>query len=142
MPKIGLTEAARLTGKASSTIVRASKKTGGLSAEKDSTGRTVYDVAELERFFGSLQASAVQPDGADALRSSTTQQGELRVKLGAEEEKSRLLQAQVEDLRGERDRLLALVAEQTTSIRLLSDQRIPAPTEPEKRGVWQRLFGG
>jgi hypothetical protein len=38
--------------------------------------------------------------------------------------------AQIIDLRGERDRLLKVLEEQAASVRLLTDQRQPAPPQP------------
>jgi hypothetical protein len=51
MAKVGAQRAAELTGKSKSTVQRAMKN-GKISFEKDSNGRRVIDVAELERAFG------------------------------------------------------------------------------------------
>ena len=66
----------------------------------------------------------------------------------AKEDERQLLSHQIEDLRGERDRLLTVIEEQAGSVRQLTDQRqpAPAPQEPEQtrkgwRGVLHRLAG-
>jgi hypothetical protein len=61
--QVGLTEAARLTGKDASTITRACQA-GRLSFNKDETGQRMFEMAELERVFGKLRSSEEQrPEG-------------------------------------------------------------------------------
>lgn len=53
MTKIGITEAAKLTGKNRATIYRAMKK-GLLSYELDLNNQQIISITELERVYGSL----------------------------------------------------------------------------------------
>ena len=57
--QVGLTEAARLTGKDASTITRACQA-GRLSFNKDETGQRMFEMAELERVFGKLRSPEEQ----------------------------------------------------------------------------------
>lgn len=143
---VGLTEAAALIGKAPSTITRA-VKAGRLSSTQDPQGRTVYDVAELERVYGPLKAPDVARNDAPAMQSNAAQ---LDTQRAHEVEKATLerlishLEAANKDLTTERDRLLGIIEEQATQMRLLTDQRPkePAPAEPEPpKGFLRWLFG-
>ena len=68
MASVGLSEAAKLTGRNQTTIHRA-MKTGRLSYTKDEAGGRRIDTAELDRVFGiksSLAADLQHGNGADA----------------------------------------------------------------------------
>jgi hypothetical protein len=67
MASIGLSEAARLTGRNQSTIHRA-MKTGRLSYTKDAAGERRIDTAELDRVFGMRHG----PNGASAGSNGAT----------------------------------------------------------------------
>ena len=157
--KVGLTEAAALIGKAPSTITRA-VKAGRLSATQDAQGRTVYDVAELERVYGPLKTPDSARNDASAMQGNAAQ---LDAQRAQEAEKAALerlithLEASNRDLTAERDRLLGIIEEQAQQVRLLTDQRhkepipsvatdetpIQAPEKaPERRGFLSRLLGG
>jgi uncharacterized membrane protein YccC len=155
--KIGLTEAAALIGKAPSTITRA-VKAGRLSATQDAQGRTVYDVAELERVYGPLKSPDVARNDAHAMQGNAAQ---LDAQRAHEAEKAALerlighLEASNRNLTAERDRLLGIIEEQTQQVRLLTDQRTREektaaavvetspmdPAAPPRRGVLAWLFG-
>lgn len=157
--KVGLTEAAALIGKAPSTITRA-VKAGRLSATQDAQGRTVYDVAELERAYGPLKTPDVARNDASAMHGNAAQ---LDAQRAQEAEKAALerlivhLETSNRDLTAERDRLLGIIEEQAQQVRLLTDQRQKEPTPaaaagenetqaqvkaPEPRGLLSRLLGG
>src|SRR4051795_12694965 len=75
MPAVGLSEAAKLTGRNQSTIHRAMKM-GRLAFTVADSGERRIDVAELERAFG-LKGSA-RPDAiAQPIQSNAVQAGEL-----------------------------------------------------------------
>ena len=63
----------------------------------------------------------------------------------AKDDERQLLSQQIEDLRGERDRLLKVIEEQAGSVRQLTDQRQraeqPAPELQPRPGLFGRLFG-
>ena len=64
--QVGLTEAARLTGKDASTITRACNS-GRLSFTKDEAGNRIFDIAELERVYGPLRTPEEQRAGSVCL---------------------------------------------------------------------------
>jgi hypothetical protein len=111
MAKIGLTQAARLTGKDPSTIARRSNHkdiSKRLSFEVNDSGERLYDVSELDRVFGILR----NHDGQESGNSAESLQGnELQVALqvahGRENallrEQIELLQTQLESTNKDRD---------------------------------------
>jgi hypothetical protein len=122
MAQIGLSEAARLTGKNRTTIFRA-MKSGRLSFTVNGAGERQVDIAELERVFPAT--GAAQPE------SNNPHIAVLRVQLEAERGKNALLERTNDDLR---QRLDASEAErrnvhaQLTA--LLSDKREAPAAEP------------
>ena len=110
MPAVGLSEAAKLTGRNQSTIHRA-MKTGRIAFAVAENGERRIDIAELERSFGlkgsarpdasaqPLQSNAVQADAMAALqRLLDDREGtirDLRARLDASEAERRAAQAQV-----------------------------------------------
>ncbi len=130
MAKVGLKEAARLTGKNASTITRAAKA-GRISCSQDQHGNRTFEVAELDRVFG-LEP---QPSGNARVRTDAdapprTSAHEVRnappdpVLITAHqrevsllEEHVRLLKNQLEDTQKDRDHW----RQQATA--LLTDQR-------------------
>ena len=143
MAKVGLKEAAELTGKARSTIVRAHKR-GAISVHKDNAGRTVYEVSELERFFGPLNTEEVARNVAEATKRTPEQQATQRV-LEQENEALKRDNARLEEMlsevRQERDRTRADLDDWKRQAQaLLTDQR--AKETETKPGFWRRLFGG
>lgn len=143
---VGLTEAAALIGKAPSTITRAVKK-GRLSSTQDAQGRTVYDVAELERVYGKLKTPDDARNDAPAMPNNAAQQDAQRAHEAEKAALERLishLETTTRDLTAERDRLLGIIEEQATQMRLLTDQRpkeTPVPEAKPPKGFFQRLFG-
>ncbi|MBT7755434.1 MAG: hypothetical protein HN726_04545 [Candidatus Magasanikbacteria bacterium] len=130
MAKLSMYEAAEQYGVSRTTIFRAVKD-GKLSAEKEKRrGRTVtvIDTSELRRVYGE---PAVADNGASDV-SRETPATELVSRLESEIE---ALKADKSDLRGERDRLLDIVASQQ---RLLTDERRPQGLLP----WWRRVVLG
>jgi chromosome segregation ATPase len=133
MPKVSISEAARMAGKSRITIHRHIEK-GLVSKEIDETGSPVIDVSELERVYGSLRHDTAsegvsrEPHATDETSNdSSLLQGEienLRERLSLvtnERERERqTLRETITDLREDRDRWRAQ-AERAT--RLLTDQR-------------------
>jgi hypothetical protein len=120
--QVGLTDAAKLTGKDNSTITRAANK-GRLSFTTDASGNRLFDVAELERVFGPLKSPdeeepiAAAPDNGRLL-ATVERAHETEVLLLKEH--IRLLQAQVDDLKADRERWQQQAGQIT---RLLTDER-------------------
>src|SRR3954451_5275621 len=75
MPAVGLSEAAKLTGRNQSTIHRA-MKTGRLAFTVAENGERRTDIAELERAFG-LKGGASLDAIAQPLQRNVVQAGEL-----------------------------------------------------------------
>lgn len=139
-------KAAQLAGVARSTIYK-DIEDGKLCAALDGKGRKVIDVAELERVYGALSTDDTEPsedvrvghietDEKDA--SDNTLQHEvafLRERLQEKDVRLREKDATIDDLRGERNRLLTLLEEQTVSVKLLTDERVRK--EPKRRW-WSR----
>jgi hypothetical protein len=154
-----LTEAAEATGKVRSTIFKACKK-GKISYTTDEHDEIIIDPAELHRVYPAISRNVdenVEKETRETIgngngNSLLRQEVQfLRERLtGLERSKDderQLLSRQIEDLRGERDRLLAVIEEQAGSVRQLTDQRQPPPPqEPEQprkgwRGFLHRLAG-
>jgi len=71
MALVGLTEAACQTGKHPTTILRA-RASRRLSSSLNSSGRRVFDTAELDRAYGLKAGDGARPDaGAPELQSSS-----------------------------------------------------------------------
>ena len=130
--QVGLTEAARLTGKDASTITRACQS-GKLSFSKDEHGARLFDIAELERVYGTLRLPEEQTDPASASldlavitealeRAHAAEVQGLKREISRLEDQIRLLEAQCSQWQGQ--------AAQIT--RLLTDQRERAAREEER----------
>ena len=154
MASIGLSEAARLTGRNQSTIHRA-MKAGRLSYTVDETGERRIDTSELARVFPIKPSSLTQFNGAsvDAMaqpvQSQGAQGGEGERVIAAQRETIVLQDATIRDLRARLDaaeterrqlseRLAGLLERRTAG----SVPVTPVPTvAPVARGWWKRLFG-
>jgi hypothetical protein len=125
MALVGLSEAARLTGKNRTTIFRA-MKSGRLSFTMNGAGERQIDIAELERVFPAT--SAVQPESNNAHTEV------LRVQLEAERRANALLERANDDLR---QRLDASEEERRTVhaqlAALLTDKREAPAADPSLR---------
>lgn len=111
MAEIGLTEAAKLTGKDPSTIARRSNHKNAmkrLSFRISETGEKLYDVSELERVFGKLKIQDTQDarNSANTLHSNDLQDA-LQVSHLREcellRDKADLLHVQLESINKDRD---------------------------------------
>ena len=153
MPHIGLTEAAKLTGKNKTTIHRAMEN-GTLSHTVGKNGQRLIDPAELERVFP-IRTTPECLAGAESNRpkppSNHAQLAELRAQLEAERVRTTGLQerladkdAVIEDLRTRLDaeaqerrrtqaQLTALLTDQRQKQEL---QRQPRPSLSHLRRWW------
>ena len=151
--QVGLTEAAKLTGKGMSTITRAANA-GRVSYTTDDKGNRQFEVSELERAFGRLRS----PDGQDHKQGSVEESrtAELKDELHAKEvrmlrEQIRMLEAQIDDLKAERGKWQEQAGQIT---RLLTDQsdrqreaeidsevmRVTEVEREKKGGILARIF--
>lgn len=144
MAKHSISEAAKLTGKARSTLHR-HLKDGKISKEIDADGQPVIDTAELVRVYGPLQAQ----DSSDTVpigQHATPQQDSLlQAKIEAMmEAQIDQLRADLEDARKERDDWKAQ-AQRLSG--LLSDQRpiatlFPVPAQQKSASITLKsVFG-
>ena len=130
--QVGLTEAARLTGKDASTITRACQA-GRLSFQKDDAGARVFDIAELERWAGKLRNPDDAPTSENALPFTAVHDAEIRAKdaeIDGLRREIRRLEEALEDARHERSRWQEQAGQIT---RLLTDQRAEAERERNQR---------
>jgi len=134
MTQLTLQEAATQVGKSRSTIWRAVKN-GKLSAHKQDGGDFLVDASELLRAYPPV-ARATSQDTKDETTRNSNENSPLQVELEAAKQRIRELEADKADLRGERDKLLAVVQEQASSMKLLTDQ----PPAPAGKGWLGRLF--
>lgn len=102
MAKVGAQRAAELTGKSKSTIQRAMKN-GKLSFEIDTNDRRVIDVSELERVFGleKPQQSAAEQEMEKV--NTLLENERLKMRVTMLEKQLESAEAQIEDLKGQRD---------------------------------------
>jgi hypothetical protein len=130
MPHIGLSEAAKLTGKDKATIHRA-MASGRLSFVIGPDGARRIDPAELERVFAIKKPAAIAPRNRSAVARNSLQPLQTDLLLEAERSKVALLEATVADLRNRLDRAddeRRRAQEQLAA--LLTDQR------PARRSWW------
>jgi hypothetical protein len=133
MASLSAREAAQLVGMTKQGIIKSIRK-GTISAEKDASGEWRIAASELLRVYPAAPKvdDNQPPTGADGDGVS------LRREIVFRDEKIAMLEGQLADLRGERDRLLGIV--ETQAARLLTDQR-PPPQPDVRRGWWRRLRG-
>lgn len=128
MASVSVSEAARLTSKGRATIQR-HIKSGKLSVSRDAAENPVIDVSELIRVYGSIQAhDTAETEPASQLETVTIEflREELRATREAAKEREEWLKSQLE-------------AEQERSRNL---ERRMLPPGGEKKGFFQRIFGG
>ena len=125
MAHIGLSEAAKLTGKDKATIHRA-MASGRLSFTVDADRARQIDPAELERVFRIKTPGAIAPRNRPAAVRNSLQPLQTDALLEAERSKIAILEATVADLRQRLDRADAerrQAQEKLTAV--LADQRQP-----------------
>jgi len=103
-------------------------KQGKVSCEVHANGHKLIDTSELLRAYGKLKPS----DSPDSVT-----QGEPSIQHNAPvvslifDEKIKMLEEQVEELRKDKERLLGIVEQQTRML----------PHQLERKGFWRRVFG-
>jgi hypothetical protein len=136
MPYIGLSEAAKLTGKDKATIHRA-MVSGRLFFIVGPDGARQIDPAELERVFRIKEPAAIAPRTRIATGRNHLQSVQTDALLEAERGKVTILEATVADLRNRLDRAEAerrQAQEKLTA--LLADQRVTPPSASIRRRWW------
>jgi hypothetical protein len=156
--QVGLTDAARMTGKDQSTITRACQS-GRLSFTKDESGNRMFDLAELERVYGPLRKPEEQTDpvptaGITALtealeRAHTAEVTGLQREIRRLEDQVRLLETQCSQWQGQASQITRLLTdqrEQAERDRMRQEREDRRRQQESERGTLaQRLkfvFGG
>ncbi|MDV2998198.1 MAG: hypothetical protein N4J56_007903 [Chroococcidiopsis sp. SAG 2025] len=123
MSKFNISQAAKVTGKARSTI-QAHLKNGKFSAEYDAVGNCLIDAAELHRVYGVLRvdktAGVVKKVSEIGQAATPHDTDAMQQRIQFLEEKVGFFERQLQHEREEKNRLLSLVENQT---RQLTDQR-------------------
>jgi hypothetical protein len=140
MALVGLKRASELTGKNQSTIHRA-MKAGRLSYSLSDSGERLLDTSELNRLFPVKNGDDVLRNDAPAEQRKDAQAADLHARLTFMQQRIDGLEADKADLRAERDRLLSVIETQAAQVKLLTDQRRPAPDPDMRRSWWRRLRG-
>jgi len=150
--KVGLNEAARLTGASKTTILKYAEE-GKLSFEFNGAQKKVYQVAELQRVFGELkvqngaakeQQDQIEPQEQDT--ETALKVALLEEKLRHAEELSQLFKQQAERAEREAEKWQQQ-AERATLMLTHRPEPTPtpeaqtAPQEPERKSRF-RIFGG
>lgn len=136
--KLSLLEAANRVGMTKVGLYKAIKK-GTISAEKGANGQWEIDPAELFRVYKDVtQVSAeklVQVNDSNPIDNSGLQE---QIKLMREQIND--LREQLHQAHTDKDKIMKMMDEQISTMRLISDQRQDKKPE-ESRGIWKRLFG-
>lgn len=131
MPIVSITEAAKLTGRARSTLYR-KINAGELSTSKQADGSDGIDTSELIRVFGELQQPGATRDVAPATPRDSDATPPASPEIPREtrllREQIALLQDQLEEAKEREKRLMGM---------LESSQRLLAP--PERKGWIERV---
>ena len=139
MPFVTVKHAEMLTGKSRQTLWRDGKK-GKISRHKGTQGITVYDPAELESVYGTLQQVERNNEVA-MLPHETTVRSELL------QQENKFLQEKVADLETqlkkayEREEKLQLATERLTDTIGQQTRLIEHHAQTHNRGFFKRVFG-
>jgi predicted transcriptional regulator len=96
MPKVSISEAAKLTGKTRRTIDR-HLKDGNLSSETDVNGVRKVDVSELVRYYGELKRHVSDETVSESTSMSETEVEKLRRDLAIEKTRTEHLLERLND---------------------------------------------
>lgn len=146
-----LGEAAKATGKSKSTILRAIKSNKLSAARNELNQGWIIEPAELHRLYPAVAHDA--PEVAEMARHETHGTAlELRLKLEAATQRLADLEAQISDLREDRDQWreqaqrLAITDQRGNGVIVTPPPSAPAeapPPLPEKEMGWfRRMMGG
>jgi hypothetical protein len=126
MARVGLKQAAELTGKSGSTIHRAAQA-GRLSYSQNEAGERVFDLSELDRVFG------LKSQGAQLTQSApdTSRNDPEAAEIAALKARLEAAETRIRDLETDRDAW----RDQAKQL-----ARLPAPAGAGQ-GFWKRLFG-
>jgi hypothetical protein len=142
MAKLNISQAAQMAGVSRPTIHK-KINSGELSVEK-TDGKTLIDVSELERVFGTLVTPGTPKPNRKDLHTDTSQvatilqsqierlERELDVIRQERDNEKRAREREREEHRAERERLHGIIEKQTLLL--------PTPKEPEEKKGWLRRW--
>lgn len=135
---IPLAEAAKQIGISRVGLLKSIKR-GKVTAEKNVRGEWEIEPVELFRAYPPVKQ--ITSDKIDQVTVSNTLESKmLQDKIDAQREQINDLREQLAKAEGREAKILKMMDEQITNIRMLTDQR-QEPKKNEGRGLWQRLFG-
>ena len=147
--KYSAKNAAKEVGKSIPTITRAIKS-GKLSAEKNKQGGYIIEASELFRVFPpkgnktEFETPVTPPSVKTDIRHEVSVLREQIKRIDEMNARERSqLEAQIEDLRRDRDKWQELAEKQTDTVKLLTHQQdeIRKSSEKARKGLWTRLTG-
>jgi hypothetical protein len=124
-----LAEAAEAVGRGKPALIKAIQK-GRISARKNEKGEWFIDPSELHRVYPPVK-QGTDAEAVPGVREEAVEE------LAVLRQVNALLSVQVEDFKAERNRLIGIIENQTRLITHMAEK----PTEPARRGWWQRLTG-
>lgn len=135
---IPLAEAAKQVGISRVGLLKSIKR-GKVTAEKNMHGEWEIEPAELFRAYPPVKQ--VTGDKIDQVTVSNTLESKmLQDKIDAQREQINDLREQLAKAEGREAKILKMMDEQITNIRMLTDQS-QGSKKAEGRGLWSRLFG-
>lgn len=149
MSHVTLTQAAKLTGRARSTLHRACVS-GRISYTRGEDGARMIDVAELERAYGPLRKPTAERNDAPVVRRGDAHHAEMRAQQALVEQREAHLieridelRMRVQELRADRDSWKTEAESWRTQAErlLLTTTRERADPETKRAGWWSRLVG-
>lgn len=149
MATVGVTQAAKLTGRDPSTIFRA-LRTGRLSYTKDEAGNRRIDIAELERLYPIVKQPDADPANSTARAPAMAHPGmpageveALRLLVAAKDEALRDLRARVDAIEARLDASEAERRQLSERLAGLLERRQTGsvPMVALRMPWWRRLFG-
>jgi hypothetical protein len=143
MPKVSISEAARLTGKPRSTLHR-HIVSGTLSKESDGQGKPVLDIAELERVYGPLLQADMKQSGAVLHSAPSGTVAADRAEIEGLRRENALLRGEIEDVKRERQKWQEEADSwRKQAIALLPGPKVgAAPPKPEPKPAPPKAFRG
>lgn len=160
MPKVNITEAAKLAGITRQYLHKKYIKTGTITVEKDNAGHPLIDTSEIMRVFGNLKDDSKQV--TQSYREITTENDgkttalQMEIQLLREQlvvatsretaaaEREKWMQGKIDQLAGQLDsttRLLEHKESVTTEKEAQIKQQQGAINTLRKESLWRRLLG-
>lgn len=137
MATVNISQAAKLADISRSYFHRKYIKPGLISVTKGSDGKKQIDTSELLRVFGQLESTQVHSEQSEQEVHTSTQheKAAFLIENGHLQEKLKLAEAQIQELKADKAWYQGQLAELASSIKLLEAPKRPEPLYP--RLWWQ-----